>query len=455
MKNNDIEKNLKDRMNKLSDNVDCFDKICEKAYSAENSDSFDSNFTVTDLENVTGKRNAVPFIKWGLIAACAVLCIIVFPQTSFMREVFSNMSNETGSKKYNSIVHTVQIETANENNFHVYDLTIDEYMKNDFFVTPMFCCPFEDTGREDVRVRIFVRMYENIITNQVYAIEYSGEYKEENFIAAAESKAKFTDDEFAAANAAFPNIEYTICDDFAAAFLSTNKYGNISDKEGNDISAASFAYTSYFKDNKNVYPLMNYVFYSNSKDGVDSYNYRIASYTSDKNSQQAFELPDRLSGWENSFYYNGTSAMPEKIVSPFREADLPETVSENEYEIDYIMPYHNYDSSAYDNELPLNHVDILIKEQDYRQIGSLNIPNDNMYHSMLKIYVSPMSLYVSSYHQPRIVLKADIPFAKEEFSMSDMSVIDINSVKSGDVISSSDAEFIEATEQTENSEQNK
>ena len=58
IENPEFEKLLKNKMNELSENVDCFDKIAERAYMSDNVDFSDSEFTVTDLENVTGKRNA-------------------------------------------------------------------------------------------------------------------------------------------------------------------------------------------------------------------------------------------------------------------------------------------------------------------------------------------------------------------------------------------------------------
>ena len=54
---NEFEKYLKEKLDDLSESVDCFDKIAKKAYLNKNSKLEDNYLTVTELENVTGKRH--------------------------------------------------------------------------------------------------------------------------------------------------------------------------------------------------------------------------------------------------------------------------------------------------------------------------------------------------------------------------------------------------------------
>ena len=59
----EFEKHLKEKMNELSSSVKCFDKISSRAFPEKDSDFSDSECTVIDLENVTGRHRAAPFQK--------------------------------------------------------------------------------------------------------------------------------------------------------------------------------------------------------------------------------------------------------------------------------------------------------------------------------------------------------------------------------------------------------
>ena len=60
----DPEKELREKMSELSSNIDCFEKISARAFPEKYQDFSDSELVVSDLENVTGKRRAVPVLKW-------------------------------------------------------------------------------------------------------------------------------------------------------------------------------------------------------------------------------------------------------------------------------------------------------------------------------------------------------------------------------------------------------
>ncbi|HOR21989.1 MAG TPA: hypothetical protein PLY43_04645, partial [Ruminococcus sp.] len=62
---------LKKKMNELSDSVDCFDKISARAFPKDQLDFSAGEFTVSDLENVTGRKRRLPALKWAAIGAAA------------------------------------------------------------------------------------------------------------------------------------------------------------------------------------------------------------------------------------------------------------------------------------------------------------------------------------------------------------------------------------------------
>lgn len=425
IENPEFEKLLKNKMNELSENVDCFDKIAERAYMSDNVDFSDSEFTVTDLENVTGKRSMPKLIKWGALVACAVLCIGILPKSGFARNVFSDLKTEPYSKLYTSIADKIVSISSDSENYRVYDLSLDEYIRNDVLVTPLFCCPFEDIGREDVRVKIYIRTIESYFTNEVYAVEYCGEYTKENFIAAAESKAEFTDEEIAELNKdkseLFVNARF---DEMAAwTYLSSSSAnGNLTDKDGNEVTAASFIYDSFFKDDYDIVPLTNYVFYCHDGyEASDSYRYDEASYSLNENECTVYVLPDTRSMWKVSVYCDGTSAMPAESISNFTKGNyFSQPTAYNE--IAYIIPFGGRINLKSDDDEPLNNVELHRFEQsDMGIINSLVIPDDKNLRSKLKIYHPCVSfLDFSSYSEPKIVAESTSPLFQKEYFKEDM-----------------------------------
>ena len=203
--NQEFEKLLREKMDQLSDSVDCFDKISARAFPEKSSDFSDSELFVSDLENVTGKRRGAVFLRWTAAAAAIVLCVGVLPKTAIMNNFLANIGKNR-NELYSSMISEIESETQ-LNDYRQYDITLSEYLADDFLITPLYSCPFEDVDREDMRVRIFIRENDGLLTNQVYAVEYSGDYTESNFRAVAESEAKFTDEELADFDSG--NAEYT------------------------------------------------------------------------------------------------------------------------------------------------------------------------------------------------------------------------------------------------------
>ncbi len=308
--NQEIEKILKEKMNELSSSVDCFDKISARAFPEKNPDFFDCELTVTDLENVTGKRRPVPVLKWVSAAAAIVICVGVLPKTALMNNLRNSLVKKSDKRSYGEIICEINKETA-DNDYMIYDVPLDYYSKNDVLVTPFFRCPFENKVDANERVRIFVKTCGGFHTNQVYAVEYSGEYDEANFKAAAESKAKFTEEETKQLESSdIISFNYNCVADAQYAF-DTDEEGNLTDKNGKTISAASFSTITYFKNDENqINPITSDILYYHlgTTENAPEYFYDIRSSYIDGIEIKNMDIPENL--WESSVYSNGVSAFP-------------------------------------------------------------------------------------------------------------------------------------------------
>ncbi|GEM_PF-562146 len=312
--NQEIEKILKEKMNALSSSVDCFDKISARAFPEKNPDFSDCELTVTDLENVTGKRRHFPILKWVSAAAAVVICVGVLPKTALMNNLRNSIVKKSDKKSYSEIVCEIKKETADDD-YMMYDIPLDYYSKNDVLITPAFSCPFENSGDENTRVRIFIRVCGGVFTNQLYAVEYSGEYAENNFIAVAESNAKFTEEELKELESSsymMNLINYDCVEDAMYAF-DTDSEGNLIDKNGNIVSAASFGVVSYFKDDENrINSVTSSILYYHIgiDENVSEYFYDINAAYIDGTEIKKFDIPEN--SWKESVYSNGVSAFPDE-----------------------------------------------------------------------------------------------------------------------------------------------
>lgn len=351
-KDREFEQKLKEKMNELSDSVDCFDKITAKAFPQEETGYSDSEFVVTDLENITGKRRFSPILKVAAAGLAAVLAICVVPKTAFYRKIMCSVS-EHEDTTYDTTVSTILNATDKETDvdYHVYDLGLEEYIKDDVLVTPLYSCPFEDLGRDDVRVRIFVRTYNDILTNQIYAVEYSGDYKEENFIAVAETKAEFTEKQLEEAFIGMQTLQETI------------QHGEVLCHDRTDDLSCSFTQYSIFRSTDAVQPLASLVKYCN--DSPESYVFDILNETVRDGEVTEYSVLPRDVKWERSVYKDGTSALPEIRKSVFTRVYTQDD-SDNYC---YLKPYSDITASG--NYTSVNSVSIQALEK------SFEIPVDN------------------------------------------------------------------------------
>lgn len=375
----EFEKLLKDKMNELADSSDCFSKISERVFIEENTDFDDSEFVVTELENITGKRRFSPLLKTAAAGLAAVLVIGFVPKTTPFRKLMCNIGSPN-SDTFTGLVREIT-ESTSENSgmdFHVYDMKLEEYINKDILVTPLYSCPFEDIGREDIRVRVFVRCCEDLLTNQIYAVEYSGEFAEENFIAAAETKADFSADDLEKSYNKIQDRLKTSC----SAFI--NELNN-----SKESIAASFTDHCLFKSLDEVYLLGSNVAYCTSDNGA-SYSYDIMNFTISQTGtfKDNFYISQTDLKWKYSVYRSGESAFPEMDNSLFKKKTVS-TDSNTEGLVPpvSIMPYGDKNTAKNKNEfgcpatLTLSHT-----------IKNIDVPADEFSRSSLKIYINKMDI---------------------------------------------------------------
>lgn len=352
----ELEKLLKNKMDELSESVDCFDKISARAFSQDKPDFSESGFTVSDLETITPKRKAPAVIRWTAIAAAAAIGIAVIPKTGFIPRVFYNISSSSSVRSYQELIEEISSETEN-GSYNIFDVPLDYYIKNDVLVTPLFSCPFEDCGISDANVRIFIKQLECLNTTQVYAIEYSGEFSEDNFVAAAESRYKFTDEELEfAGNITARLFGYRSSSEIVEANFTVDQNGNLTDLDGKKLkSLASFDQLMCYKDATTTAYISASVLYGQKLNESGCF-YDICAYTSDKHT---ISLTDRRDMWKRSVYYNGKSAMPKADYSDFTRTELFGSDENGDTaNIIAIKPYTNFDITTADHSYSSDNVTI-------------------------------------------------------------------------------------------------
>lgn len=399
MKNNDLktdqdfERELKNKMNELSASVDCFDRISARAFPENGSDFSDSEFTVSDLENVTGRSRSIPFLKWAAVAAAAVLFVGVIPKTAFFYNFFANLSNDS-DKLYRSVVSEITSETE-EHEYAVYDMPLEEYIKNDVLITPLYSCPFEECEKTGMSVRIFIRKADTSLTNQIYAVEYTGEYAESNIIAAAKSKATFTDEEIEDIEKSSGTI-WRQSNDADTAALNIVRIQSSEDSSyatENIVSSASFSYNIFFKDNKislsepetTYFPLETTVIYYPKDEGGYFYD---MSCTIPEKEEGYYEPDERL--WKTSLYYDGSSAFPEESGSEFERTELFN--AETDEDVHMLNKANVVNQPDDDENQAVGSIDIFLNEYDRSELlTSFDIP-----YGDVTFYIQSMRLYSSS-----------------------------------------------------------
>ena len=305
MKNNDLidiefEKKLKNKMSRLSSEVNCFDKISDKIFPERETDY---ETVVSDVENVSGRFSISPVMKIVALAAAFVTCIAFIPRTTGLKSYISN--NNKYKIKYTSIISEIENEVET-NTYKVYDMALIDYAKYDIMYNPLCRCPFRFSEDTDSRVRLFVRTFNDVPTNQMYAVEYSGEFDCSNFLAVAETDSKYTTEELETLDFSDSGIvAYAIdqgvseldMEDLIENNFYSNRYGKVAGENGTQLTVASFIYDSIYKSAGNIKKYPFQVVYFKNEDG-NEYYYDIIG----ENEQRV--------KWKFSLYPDGASALP-------------------------------------------------------------------------------------------------------------------------------------------------
>lgn len=390
--NQEFEKLLKDKMNELSSSVNCFDRISAKAFPEKNPDFSESRFTVCDLENVTGKSRKPLFLKWTAVAVACAVCAVIIPQTPFFDNFIASFG-KSPKKVYSKIIDEINAETS-RNTYKIYDMPVDDYIRYDKLITPMYSCPFKDCGKDNINVRIFVRTYNDIPTNQIYAVEYVDEYKQSNFLAVADTKAKFTDEDFKDIDTENKPDNLTLASAVQGNFTASIKADtNISDSSENNISLASFEYENIFKsDDEEVQVNISQILYYGDKNDEypDKYYYDINN------------SPDADGTWKNTLCFDGFSSMPMESESLFVRTPLFDNqTSGDDISFGYIIPALEND----DSQIDFYTMDF--REQSTRTTSMLAVPFDSKVLDTLKMYFSKSGFMFSSFSNPALVVTSE------------------------------------------------
>lgn len=346
-RNSEFENILKEKIDELASSVDCFDKIANKAFPEERKEYSDSEYTICDLENITGKKRGFRFLPAAVMAVAAVVCIAVIPKNGFVNSFLAKISG-ADKKVYRELINEISEETA-DGDYLYFDCTLDEYIADDISVTPLYSCPFEKSGKDDINVRIFVKMYGNLPTNQVYAIQYEGDYDEANYIAVADSKAKFTDEELKdkCSDVAIPCVRDDAFEIVEKNFTSEDDRYLVTDGAFATY-VSSFSYDCLYKYGDTIYPLANEVIVNTLKGTPELFGYDYVSmYIDEQNESQMFDTTAFADSWNNVVYYNGSSARAKESSSVYTKTNI---VSEAERvfnpSVSYIDPFVSADIST-------------------------------------------------------------------------------------------------------------
>ncbi len=398
----ELEKELKDRMNGLSAKVNCFEKISDRAFPEHDTDF---EVVVSDVENVSGRFRSAPVLKIAAAAAAAVAIIAVIPRTA----AFQNFLADVNEKKYTdfySIVREIETETKT-NTYRTYDIALSDYAKYSIMVNPFCKCPFRlDEEDADARVRLFVRTYNDVQTDQMYAVEYSGEYKNKNFIAAAETAVKFTDEELASVsfddvdNTAFSvqqGLMQAVADMTVENSFYTDRYGEMTGENGTELTAATYSYDSIFK----------------YEDEVGRYGTQVIYFKNDDDTTYYYDISvgsDHEITWERSLYTDDSSALPTdeaNDISMFRKIDIDEgsyevSDSTRNNKFGYYEPYNSSESPAADDNF--NTLKIVYNAFDRPFVTPLSQEGK----SSLRIYIPVVNfMSFSSQYDPTINISID------------------------------------------------
>ena len=399
--NQEFEKLLKEKMNELSTSVDCFNKISARAFPEKDSDFSDCGLTVSDLENVTGKRRFPPVFRWVSAAAAIVLCIGVIPKTAIINSLRDPAEKSSGKSAYTRLLSEIKNETQS-GSYYICDLSLDDYISRDVLVTPLYSCPFEESN-EDMNVRLYIRHIGGLRTNQIYAVKYRGTYSEDNIVAAAETGVSFSEKEEEILEQLL-TFSFSTQDNavvaVSASFRCSND-GQLIDHDGNEVSAASFSSFSLYKKGKNTETInTDVVYYRNNSDE----DYYYDTLTTDSNGNVIDIARD---SWETSVSSDGSAEIPAENTDVMTRTQLFTGTYENKNNIWYFTPvcvypwldeYVSLPKDEYITEIHNSY------ETTGRILSQIALPEDTSFQRSLNVYIgqkSPIALYPENHKESK------------------------------------------------------
>lgn len=381
----EFENLLKSKMDEMASSVDCFNKISRRAFPEINPEQSDHEVIVSDLENVTGRKRRFRFAPAIAIAAAAAICVFVLPKSNSFKEFFSN--NIAGSDKdiFRDLICEIKDETS-KNHYEYYDFTLDDYIKYDRLITPLYRCPFEAKDKDNINVRIYVRMHDDLPTNQIYAVEYEGNYSNENFIAAADSVSKFTDSELDKFEYQY-NAEENIYIEYPSHSAFGKEAPYITDQNGEPASVAQFNYPFIGKSKNDINIFVTDFMYCHPVSDTENQNYlydcnifklnyinQSRYYTNSVNDEEYNKF--FIDNWNNSVYYSGDPAMDANSGSALKPYSLMAGGSLNAASTSYSFFTMQTDISALDSS-SLN--SLLVFDENNENIGNILAPLKSSY----------------------------------------------------------------------------
>ncbi|MCD7891192.1 MAG: hypothetical protein LUG26_05335, partial [Ruminococcus sp.] len=290
----------------------------------------DYEYTVNEFENVSGRKKRPKLLAAAAIAEAAVICLAFIPKNGGFMNFYYTYVDKSNNMSFREIISELKYETENFT-YEFQDFTLDKYIKYDVLITPLQSCPFEEQDKDNINVRIYTKTYNDIPTNRVYVIEYEDDYDDENFIAAADTKAKFTSEDFDKYSSTGIQSMYTTqSENFT---LSEN---TLTDSSGAPVTAAEFAYQCIFKYNDDSFMLFSQIIYYCTNEYSENteyyyditgsceyeYDYDYSESLSDSKALVDFDKTVLNDTWNNVVYYSDSSAEADTELSYFHEADI-------------------------------------------------------------------------------------------------------------------------------------
>lgn len=325
----DFEKNLVQKIDELSESIDCFEKIVKKAYQNENDCiSEDGFYTESQLENVTGKRS---FRFAPVFAVICAVCAGTFALTQDnVKEFFYNLSSENQNYSTYSDIKSELDSEIEKYTYSYIDYSFEEYQMNIGCTNPFAYCDNLSTNLENTNIRVYTKVFtvkrEKIETNQIYLVHYKDKYTDENIISITDSVAKVNDDDrWEAINEGEENVFKVSWDviypkPYSSVIIPENPLDNMT-------NPFEIGYRNIFKDGEQIYDLYTSTLYwfDNSDTNNDKKHYAMMSCYRKNGEDIVIDTPENQ--WnETVFQYGDETGFIEETESLFEREYITDKI---------------------------------------------------------------------------------------------------------------------------------